>query len=94
MSLRLQATGCGRQRAFKKRVKNWGARCTENQVNWCRNNEAFCPRFRTWKRPLFTSPRLRGAVGSHRQCYPGEGVQVPPQTSFARREPLTPTLSQ
>src|SRR5262245_47137584 len=44
--------------------------------------------------PSLTSPRLRGEVGSHRRCDPGEGesprIRVPPS---ARSEPLTLTLS-
>src|SRR5262249_15010488 len=42
----------------------------------------------------FTSPRLRGEVGSQRRCDPGEGD--PPRTKLSLcswREPLTPALS-
>src|SRR5260221_14653643 len=40
-----------------------------------------------------TSPRLRGEVGLHRRCDPGEGVPVYQLASASRIEPLTPTLS-
>src|SRR5262249_42136152 len=41
-----------------------------------------------------TSPRLRGEVGTHRRCVPGEGeLQRVRLLPSARREPLTPTLS-
>src|SRR5213079_280626 len=41
---------------------------------------------------FLTSPRLRGEVGSHRRCDPGEGVQVSRQ-SLLGEMPLSPTLS-
>ncbi len=39
-----------------------------------------------------SNSRLRGEVGSHRRCDPGEGAQVYQLTLPSRREPLTPTL--
>ncbi|QOZ30573.1 hypothetical protein XH92_01640 [Bradyrhizobium sp. CCBAU 53421] len=34
-----------------------------------------------------TSPRLRGEVGLHRRCNPGEGVQVSPRSELAETAP-------
>src|SRR5215212_6728871 len=42
---------------------------------------------------LLTSPRLRGEVGSHRRCDPGEGDSPRTQRlSNLLKQPLTPTL--
>jgi hypothetical protein len=38
-----------------------------------------------------SNSRLRGEVGSHRRCDPGEGDS--PRIRCSRRQPLTPTLS-
>ena len=40
-----------------------------------------------------TALRLRGEVGLHRRCNPGEGVPDYQRTLPSRIEPLTPTLS-
>jgi len=48
-----------------------------------RGDAAFSSTVRIW----FTSPRLRGEVGLHRRCNPGEGVQVYRQTTIAEKCP-------
>jgi len=57
--------------------------------NWCAGNT----RSTRCRFSFFTSPRLRGEVGSHCRCDPGEGV--PRSRHFQNlwsEEPLTPTL--
>src|SRR5205085_11887842 len=52
------------------------------KIGWISGAESFRGSGR-----FLTSPRLRGEVGSHRRCDPGEGVQVYRERNTTERGP-------